>query len=246
MDNTQIERVYRDCLPKWAPVVGTEDPFLQYIERYSPPNLSAAILDAGCGNGRYACTLAKRGYTNIEAIDLYDFINTEGLFKYRKCTIDNICLPDRSIDFIYSLSVIYYLNNPVVGIQEFVRVLKPGGLVLITAHTRYSPFTLDRIVRRALGKAPHLRDVHFRSAGEYIGMMRNAGLTVLDTDGIRLDFWEDGYISYILRRLGVAPLFRVWRNASDVSSAGHHPWWIRRIRSEVAYHFVIVARKESE
>ena len=51
-------------------------------------------------------------------------------------------------------SVIFYLANPEKRIMEFKRVLKKGGIVFITAHTKYSLFILWRCIKRLFDLNP--------------------------------------------------------------------------------------------
>ena len=222
----------------------TLNPQVRFARSYLPDDKGARILDGGCGSGGFARTFAKEGYSQITGVDLHDHVDTEELFEYRCTSLDETGLADGCCDFVYSFSVIYHLPDPATGFREFWRVMKPGASLVFSAHTRYSLFTLDRRIRRALGGAPHLAGVRFYSAGEYIEMLRTIGFEVLDVDGFQLNYFAN---SLPARALG--KLWRMGAGGSDRkppearASKDVTPRWLKTLRSVAGYHMIIAARK---
>jgi SAM-dependent methyltransferase len=240
----EIARVYEGLQRSSAeaPRTDSREPYYNYLVRFLPKNRNARILDAGCGNGKYANTLSDRGYRNIVGIDLFDGLDTSGAFHYQRNSIDAIDLPDASVDFLYCFSVIFYLAEPSEGLKEFHRVMKPGSILVISAHTKYSLFTLERIFRRAFGKAPHLKDVRFYSAGEYVRMMEFLRFEILDVDGHQL-FWVPPIVRGLRNRFLRVFLGKRKTEASRIAAAPRVPEWMKKLRSIFGYHFLIAARK---
>jgi hypothetical protein len=116
--------------------------------------------------------------------------------------------------------------------------MKPGAILILSAHTKYSIFTLERIVRRGFGGARHLKGVYFFAAIEYIHMLRFAGFEVLDVDGFNFFYPND--FSLIMRRL----LRKKGREAQIYPySNGRINAFAKAVRSRFAYHMLIAARK---
>lgn len=101
------------------------------------------ILDAGCGPCSYANILKKLN-DNILCLDLKKSTNNEDGPPFCLGSIVNLPIKNNSIDFIYSLTVLQYIENDVEAIHEFYRILKPKGKLLITVPTKRSPFWLIR------------------------------------------------------------------------------------------------------
>ena len=105
----------------------------------------ARVLDAGCGEGR---TLAMAKMINPEVllygIDLQDYLGgerTRSGVDFKLCNLDkdNIPYPDDYFDFINCSHVLEHLISPINAMNEFMRVLRPGGVVYIeTPHTRWT------------------------------------------------------------------------------------------------------------
>jgi SAM-dependent methyltransferase len=102
------------------------------------------ILDAGCGPCLYAKKL-KNINDNVVCLDLVrnNEINDDGL-PFCLGSITNLPIKSNSIDFIYCLTVLQYIEDDANAINEFYRILKPNGKLLITIPTKWSPFCLIR------------------------------------------------------------------------------------------------------
>lgn len=234
-----IEKIYRERLFFQKPILKYDDIQLQYILNFLPKNKNAFILDAGCGNGKYAFYLSNLGYNNIFAVDLFSKVSTNK-FKYYQSSIDNLPFEDASFDFIYSNSVIYYLENPEDAIVEFNRVLKKGGILFLTAHTKYSLFTLWRVFKRdvlKLKSMEHLQGVKFYSAHYYRNLLKRNGFELILQNGYKSSFILEPLYYKIVKVFDKflnieLPFFN---KSVKISS--------NIIKSEIAYHSVFVVRK---
>jgi ubiquinone/menaquinone biosynthesis C-methylase UbiE len=242
MDSKTIADVYLKRKSYHQLEVEDTDIQLQYIIRYIPEDQTAPILDAGCGNGKYALKLLHMNYANISAVDLYKSITVKEI-SYHQAGIENLPFDDSTFQFIYSNSVIYYPSDTEKAIRELARVLRPGGLLLMTAHTRYSLFTLKRVLQRFFKsrKVRHLQDVRFKSAGEYIRLLQNNGFELLRVDGFMLSFILVPFYNmlrlFLFKYSGIKP--------APVKYSITNNKHVARIKSVFAYHMVLVARKEN-
>ncbi len=238
-----IERIYRERLLSQKPIVKNDDVQLQYILNYLSQNKNIAILDAGCGNGNYAFYLSRLGYDNISAIDLFSNIDTKK-FEYQQGSIDSLPFENSHFDFIYSNSVIYYLENPKDAVVEFNRVLKDNGILFFTAHTKYSLFTLLRIIKRdvlKLKSMEHLKDVTFYSAHYYRKLLEQNGFNIMSQDGYSTSFLIYPFYANIVRGFKKylkinLPLMKPYSNTGIIG----------KIKSEVSYHSIFTARKRND
>jgi SAM-dependent methyltransferase len=244
MHNSEIKKVYEDSLLKLVPFLSPDDPQLYYLLLVlHDQKKEIMILDAGCGNGNYAAYIASLGYKHVEAVDLFDSLKNRG-FHYRQASIDSLPFENDFFNLIYSNSVIYYLKEPYKGIEEFRRVLKEDGLLLMTAHTKYSLFTLWRIFKRDILKRKsmkHLLGVSFYSAKYYQELLKKNGFEILLQDGYRFSF----FFYPLYQKLSRAferyfhihlPLLKPYSNMGILG----------RIKSEFSYHSVFIARKKSD
>jgi SAM-dependent methyltransferase len=204
-------------------------------------DMNVNILDAGCGSGKYSNYLYSKGFKNVYAIDLFDRSPVNNGIRYAKCSIDCTPFHGDSFDLVISLSVIYYLNNPERGLQEFNRLLKKGGLLIMTAHTKYSLFTLWRIIKRIVNSrsVEHLQNVKFYSANEYCKMLKSSGFEVEYVDGFRLSLLN-GKVYSNVRRLAKKVFNKTlpcWTMKRTNNKA------IKIFRATFGYHSVIVAVK---
>src|SRR5713226_4200894 len=102
--------------------------FLDYMQPHDPDFFRGKkVLDAGCGNGRFAYHAARSG-AEVWAIDLGPAIevarrNTEPASKVQVIQADLYHPPFalQSFDFIYSIGVLHHLPNPESAFQNLLR-----------------------------------------------------------------------------------------------------------------------------
>jgi len=99
--------------------------FVEFGSRQVKP--SDVILDAGAGKQQYRQFFSHAKY---EATDIEQLPNCEHDFI---CSLDNIPKPDNTYDVILCTQVLEHVEFPQKVVDEFYRILKPGGMLFLTA-----------------------------------------------------------------------------------------------------------------
>ena len=101
-----------------------------------PENLR--VLDVGTGPGFYAMILAERG-CRVTAVDLSEQMLAEAKrnagplaerIDFRQMDAQALGFPDGSFDVIVTRNLTWNLQDPVKAYGEWMRVLRPGGVLL--------------------------------------------------------------------------------------------------------------------
>ncbi|KKP89279.1 MAG: Two-component response regulator [Parcubacteria group bacterium GW2011_GWA2_36_10] len=126
-----------------------------------PEGVGKTALDVGCREGHQSKWLEHKGY-QVTSIDQEKV--------YEQCQIvdinDGLPFVDNSFDLIWCSEVIEHLINPVKTIEEFERVLKPGGKMILTTPNSY--FILMNILHlfglspQKLQNIDHKQFFHFK------------------------------------------------------------------------------------
>lgn len=115
---------------------------LQMIARYATLENALVLID-GCGIGMYAAEIGRRYTSRVEAFD----IEADRVATARENTphaviaaAEAIPYPDNYFDTILSHEVIEHVADDRRTAHEMVRVLKPGGRIVIFCPNRWYPF----------------------------------------------------------------------------------------------------------
>lgn len=96
------------------------------------------VLDAGCGVGWGCQILLEQGAASVDGIDIDEAAVRElrercpgGTFV--KGDLTDLPYPDQRFDVITCFEAIEHVEDPLRGLDEFRRVLVPGGVLLVSS-----------------------------------------------------------------------------------------------------------------
>ncbi|HXG95307.1 MAG TPA: class I SAM-dependent methyltransferase [Blastocatellia bacterium] len=108
------------------------------LERYLPERGDGlSLLDVGCGTGNHMARLRERGF-QVAGVDGSESMleharaNNPGA-EIHRADVEAIPFADASFDFVLCIEVLRYLPDAAACVREMARVLRPGGVALVTA-----------------------------------------------------------------------------------------------------------------
>ncbi len=131
---------------------------LERILREIAPPPGARFLDAGCGVGAHTLAIARHGY-DCTGVDISETIlektraniTTAGLAERARAecrSLEDLGFPSDSFDVVHCRGVLMHIPQWEKALTELVRVLKPGGhLVLFEANTQAVETRIVRMMR---------------------------------------------------------------------------------------------------
>jgi len=174
--------------------VGQERNFI--LEKAKP--IWGSILEVGTGKGYFTIELAKAGYgftsvdisaeeqkfarLNIEYFDLAKQVN----FKIDDA--ENLSFKNKSFDIVFAINVIHHFTNPLKAIDEFTRVIKPKGKIVLSDFNKEGFTMIDKIHMNE-GRKHEAGKVPLEKIGDYL---KNKGFNVRK----HKSKFEDVLISY--------------------------------------------------
>jgi ubiquinone/menaquinone biosynthesis C-methylase UbiE len=155
---------------------------------------ASRVADVGCGTG----ILADRIESELDTGVVYGCDLSEGMLDvarsrstrvtWLRCPSEILPLPDRSLDAVVSSHAFHFFDQP-AALEEFHRVLRPGGFVAVAIINPHTPIG-SRLVRMSTGRTarfPHeaaMRRLFLRAGFARIRQrrIRRPGLRMLSPD----------------------------------------------------------------
>jgi 2-polyprenyl-3-methyl-5-hydroxy-6-metoxy-1,4-benzoquinol methylase len=176
-------------LPGTRSILQREYKAIEIIRRQLPADDHASILDVGCGDGSFLQQLdtsLKRPY-EYHGIDYseYQVRKAQALpYEFRRCNLEEgIPYDDASFDLVYSGEVIEHIYNPDRMLEECWRVLKPGGLLLVSTPNLQAWY--NRVLF-LFGVQPLFYEVSTKSSMIGAGVMRRVKLQSVPVGHLRV------------------------------------------------------------
>lgn len=113
---------------------------LDILDRFSQGK-TLRVLDAGCGAGGLLDAIKQRGH-NVAGMDISREMLSQASRSagnpdpkntlFIQADLESVSFRDSSFDAVICVGVLQYLQDDKKGLQELTRILKPGGLAVIT------------------------------------------------------------------------------------------------------------------
>lgn len=173
-----------------------------------------SILDVGCGPGIVARLLLAK-YGSYFGIDFVEEMLLDCRDRYQDTDnvylslgdLNKLPLPNASFDVILCLGAIEYVEDANISIQEFSRVVKKEGTVLISMQNKDCPYRIwDRHVyhgqildtaKKILGREPAGKLLERPiSLSEFRNLLTGNGFKVCDVVYYDFNLWVTPFESY--------------------------------------------------
>lgn len=144
-------------------------------QRLAPRCAGREVLEAGCGEG-YGADLIAGVARRVIALDYDETAVTHVTIRYPRVqavrgNLDQLPLPDACLDVVVNFQVIEHLWDQAGFVRECARVLRPGGVLMVSTPNRitFSP-----------GRDTPINPFHTREldAGELTGLLIDGGFVI--------------------------------------------------------------------
>jgi len=143
------------------------------------------VLDIGCGCGGAAIHLIKNhGAKSVVGIDIESLViqranelavkyNLSNLAHFRCVKPGPLDIPDESVDLVFSKEVFLHISNKDDLMKDIYRVLKPGGLVVVSDWMRIDDNPPSKQMQEYI--AAEGLDMYMCSLKRYEQALKNTG-----------------------------------------------------------------------
>ena len=132
---------------------------------FSPEEVKGtAVLDSGCGTGIFSIIFAKNGAGQVTGIDISpgSLGTAESLkqkfgltnVRFEQQDMLHLPYPDASFDVVWAWGTVHHTTDPLGAIDGLIRVLKPGGSILLAIYKKTKVTWIHEAIRRTLIKTP--------------------------------------------------------------------------------------------
>lgn len=193
------------------------------------------VLDLGCGPGFFPCALGAEG-AKVYGIDTSDNMLACARANAEKHGVDAVMLhmdaeslsfPEATFDLIVTRNVTWTLPNPVAAYRECLKVLRPGGKLLVFDANWHHEFYSEAVAQKVReNEAAYYRKTGIRTAvctndkpyydslplssvvrpawdADALAQVGFGGITVIEDAG------KEVYLDWEYELYGASPLFAV-------------------------------------
>lgn len=135
----------------------------EHVREIVPQGRYGRALDGGCGTGVCSLALAEMadevvafdlsGGSLATAQKLARKLNVSNI-KFQQGSLLDIPLPSKSFDLVFSWGVIHHTVDPVRALDELVRVLQPGGTLVLAVYLKTPLTFVHEAIRHACLRIP--------------------------------------------------------------------------------------------
>jgi len=157
-----------------------------------------SLLEIGCGNGFFLSEALDQGYAEVHGVEPSSDAIAHADERVRKQIVCDMMrpglFPPASFDVICLFQVFDHISDPRAVIEECVRILRPGGLILFFQHN------IHAVSARLLGKLSPIIDIEHTflySPQTLARLCALCGLQTIDS-GAALNTYSLAYLVHLL------------------------------------------------
>lgn len=205
-DRTPTDEIVARFDREWRtfPRVGSEEQgrlFAQYFDLIREDELlrGRVAVDAGCGAGRWAREVARRG-ARVIALDLGRSVEiarrnlgaNEGI-AFVQADICHLPIRDESVDLVYSLGVLHHIEDTAQALSCIASAIRPGGGCLVYLY--YALETRSAAYRVLFRSVDLVRSI--------TSLLPQPMLQIFSTMAAATVYWPLARFALALKRLGL-------------------------------------------
>ena len=146
---------YAEFLANWD-----ENFYAKYTDTLRPASPGARVLDVGCGAGQVVGRLTEAGF-EAHGVDVSEPNIAKARRFSERCQFydgKHLPFPDKHFASVGALNVLEHVEEPEAFIIELVRVLEPGGRIVISSPNFFRVFGLRDYHPKMRGVGNKLRN----------------------------------------------------------------------------------------
>lgn len=155
------------------------------------------VLDVGCGTGFHVARLRERGFDVVgiepgEDLRRRARANNPGA-QIEDGDIEALTFDDASFDGVLAIEVIRHVPHPDKAMAEIGRVLKPGGIAVVTAAPKWSLngyAAINKVTSRVSIPSFTKQKQWFLSQADARRLVQSSGMSVVEMHGVLLGPWQ--------------------------------------------------------
>lgn len=154
-----VWRAFRGELPYQLAIhLESRRPLLRLLLRHLPADAPSQFLEIGCGTALESCLLARERPqaaawaldVSQQAVRIAQRHAAQMNVRLRALAADATAMPfaDAQFDLVFSQGVLEHFADPAPAMRDQVRVLRPGGVLVVDVPQKFNLYTLQK--RRAM------------------------------------------------------------------------------------------------
>jgi SAM-dependent methyltransferase len=208
-ENAVLQGLYADSLLNYeaesANLRRTYGRCLARLERYGA--VKGSLLEIGCGHGFFLEEALAQGYGSVRGVEPSRAAVAKCPQRLRPQVVCDLfragLFPQAAFDVLCMFQVFDHVPEPAAFLDECLRVLRPGGLLLALNHD------IQALPARMLGQRSPIIDVEHTflySPGTMRRLFARRGFEVLEVRPV----WNRCALEYVSRLVPLPPRVRQW------------------------------------
>jgi SAM-dependent methyltransferase len=141
------------------------------------PRPGERILELGCGSGYYSRAIIERGAELVATDVAHRYVEQARAYAGPGADFvvedaQRLSLPSAAFDKVLMAEVLEHLPRPADAVREAHRVLRDGGLLVLTTPSRFSPLNIAYAFKRRVRRYAVNEHVHEFTPSELVEMLR--------------------------------------------------------------------------